>query len=88
MPPMFLVLLLSAIGSILISLKASHEILRLLAVGSAIFCSIYAFALAAWPIQLLIFLLILQLERLYPFRRAGEVILTLSSSDIAQKRRN
>jgi hypothetical protein len=34
--------------------------------------------LAPWPVQLLIFLLILQLERLYPFRRAGEVTLTIS----------
>ena len=80
MLPIFFILLAIAIGSILISRRASHEIPRLLAAGCAIFCSIYAFALAPWPIQVLIFLLILQLERLYPFRRVGEVIVTLSPS--------
>ncbi|MDP8966894.1 MAG: hypothetical protein M3O33_23480 [Cyanobacteriota bacterium] len=78
MLPLFLVLLVSALGSLLLSLRASHEIPRLLAAASAIFCSICGFALAPWPVQLLIFLLILQLERLYPLRRAGEVTLTVS----------
>jgi hypothetical protein len=77
--PMSLMLILTAIGSIFISLRASHELPRLLAIGSAIFCSILGFALAPWPIQVLIFLLILQLERLYPFRRIGEVPVILSS---------
>ena len=79
MLPMSLILLASALGSIFISLRASQEILRLLAIGSAFFFSIFGFAIAPWPIQLLIFLLILQMERLYPFRRAGEVPITLSS---------
>lgn len=78
--PMFLMLLVTAIGSIFISLRASHELLRLLAIGSAIFCSIFGFALAPWPVQLLIFLLILQLEKLYPFRRRGEVPVILDSN--------
>lgn len=77
--PMSLMLILTAIGSIFISLRASHELSRLLAIGSAIFCSILGFALAQWPIQLLIFLLILQVERLYPFRRTEEVPIILSS---------
>lgn len=77
--PMSVMLILTAIGSIFISLRASHELPRLLAIGSAIFCSILGFALAPWPIQLLIFLLILQIERLYPFRRTGEVPVILSS---------
>lgn len=81
MLPMFLVFLVSAVGSLLLSLRASHEIPRLLAAGSAIVCSICGFALAPWPVQLLIFFLILQLERLYPFRRAGEVTLTVSPPD-------
>ncbi|CAA9282161.1 hypothetical protein AVDCRST_MAG92-3619 [uncultured Coleofasciculus sp.] len=79
MIPMYLIFLASALGSIFIFLRASQEILRLLAIGCAIFCSIFGFALAPWPIQLLIFLLILQMERLYPFHRAGEVPVTLSS---------
>lgn len=64
----------------MVALRASHEIPRLLAVGSAILCSIFCFAMTPWPIQLLIFLLILQLERLSPFRRAGEVPITLFST--------
>ncbi len=79
MLPTFLILLVIAIGSILISFKVSHEIPKLLTLGSAIFCSIYGFALAPWPVQLLIFLLILQLERLYSFRRIGEVTVAISS---------
>lgn len=78
--PMSLMLLVTAIGSIFISLRASHELPRLLAIGSAIFCSILGFALAPWPIQLLIFLIILQLDKLYPWRRTGEVTVTLLSS--------
>lgn len=77
MLPMFLILLVSAVGSILISLRATHEIPRLLAAGSAILCSICGFAMAPWPVQVLIFLLILQLERLYPLGRVGEVPLTV-----------
>jgi hypothetical protein len=77
MLPLFLVLLVSAIGSILIYLRASHEISRLLALGSAIVCSLFAFAMAPWPIQLLIFLLILRLEWWYPFSRAVTVKLTV-----------
>ncbi|MBD0363687.1 MAG: hypothetical protein ICV55_13100 [Coleofasciculus sp. C3-bin4] len=66
MLPMFLILLVSALGSILVSLLASHEIPRILSVGSAIFCSLFGFAMAPWPVQLLIFILILRLELLYP----------------------
>jgi len=77
MLPLSLFLLISAVGSILISLRASHEIPRLLAAGSAILCSICGFAMAPWSVQVLIFLLILQLERLYPFRKVGEVPLTV-----------
>lgn len=80
MLPLFILLLISALGSIVISLRAAHEIPRLLAAGSAILCSICGFAMAPWPIQLLIFLLILQLERLYPFRKPGEVALTILPS--------
>ena len=75
MLPIFLILLVSAVGSILIYLRASHEIPRLLAAGSAILCSICGFAMAPWPVQVVIFLLILQLERLYPFGKVGEVLL-------------
>ena len=78
--PISLMLLVTAIGSIFLSLRASHELSRLLAICSALFCSIVGFALAPWPIQLLIFLMILQLDRLYPFRRRGEVTVTLLSS--------
>lgn len=78
MLPTFLLLLVSAIGSILISFRASHEIPKLLAGASAIFCSIYAFAMAPWPIQVLLLLLILQMERLYSIRRAGEVPIAIS----------
>ena len=77
--PMSMMLLVTAIGSIFIYLRASHELPRLLAIGSAIFCSIWGFALAPWPIQLLIFVMILQLEKLYPLRRRSEVTVMLSS---------
>lgn len=73
MLPMFFFLLVSAIGSIFIFIKATHEMPRLLAGGSAIFCGIWGFALAPWPVQLLILILVLQLERFYPFRKTGEV---------------
>jgi hypothetical protein len=79
MLPTFIFFLLSALGSILISLRASHEIPRILAGGSAIFCSLLGFALAPWPIQLLIFLLVLRLESWYPFRRVIPVKLTVPS---------
>lgn len=78
MLPLFFFLMLLAVGSILISLKASHEISRILAGGCAIFCGIFGFALAPWPIQLLIVALLLGLERMYPFRRLGEVRVTLA----------
>lgn len=77
--PLFFLLLAGALGSILIFLKASHELSRIIAVCSAIFCLICGFALAPWPVQLLIVLLLLGWERLYPFRRLGEVPITLSS---------
>lgn len=80
MLPLFIIFLVSALGSILVALRASHEIPRLLAVASAVLCSIFCFAMTPWPIQLLIFLLILQLERLSPFRRAGEVPIALFST--------
>ena len=78
MLPLFLLLLILACGSILISLKASHEISRILASGCAIFSLIFGFALAPWPIQLLIVALLLGVERLYPFRRLGAVPITLA----------
>lgn len=78
--PLSLLLLITAIGSIFISMRATQELPRLLAVGSALCCSIVGFALAPWPIQLLIFLMILQLERLYPIRRTSEVTVDLLSS--------
>jgi energy-coupling factor transporter transmembrane protein EcfT len=83
MLPIFIILLLGALGSILISRRASHEIPRLLAVGSAIFCSILGFAVSPWPLQLVIFILILRLEwiYLYPFKRLGSVPLTISPRD-------
>jgi hypothetical protein len=73
MLPMFSILLISAIGSIFICIKATHEMTRMLAGGSAIFCGIWGFALAPWPVQLLTLILVLQLERFYPFRKTGEV---------------
>lgn len=77
MLPLFFLLLLSAFGSILISRKASHEISRILAIGSTIFCLIFGFALAPWFIQLFIVVLLLGVERLYPFGRLGEVPVAL-----------
>lgn len=77
MLPMFFFLLVSAVASIFICLKATHEMPRMLAGGSAIFCAIWGFALAPWPVQMLILILVLQLERFYPFRRAGEVTVTI-----------
>jgi hypothetical protein len=78
MLPIYFLLFLCAFGSILISLKASHEISRIIAVGSAIFCLIFGFALSPWPIQLLIVGLLLTLERLYPFHRLGVVPVALT----------
>lgn len=78
MLPLFFLLLLVASGSILISLKASHEISRILAGGCAIFSLIFGFALAPWPLQLLIVIGLLVLERMYPFRRVGEIPVTLT----------
>ncbi len=78
MLPIYFLLLLCTFGSILISLKASHEISRIIAVGFAFFCLIFGFALSPWPIQLLIVTLLLSLERLYPLRRLGAVPVTLT----------
>ncbi|NEP30222.1 MULTISPECIES: hypothetical protein [Moorena] len=76
MLPLFLILLVTALGSILISWRVSHEIPRLLGVGSTIVCLIFGFAMAPWPVQVLMLLLILSLERFYPFSRtASEAIL-------------
>jgi len=83
MLPLFLLLLILAFGSLLILLKASHEISRILAAGCAILCLIFGFGLAPWPVQFLIVFLLLVLERLYPFRRLGEVPVIL----IPNKRR-
>lgn len=77
MLPMSFILLVSALGSIFICVKATHEMPRMLAGGSAIFCGIWGFAIAPWPVQLLILILVLQLERFYPFRKAGEVPVTI-----------
>ncbi|NEP13945.1 MAG: hypothetical protein F6K14_27835 [Symploca sp. SIO2C1] len=74
-----LILLLCAVGSILLFLRASHEVPRVLAVGSAILCLICGVAMAPWPIQLLVFLLILSLERLRPFKTAVSESLPISS---------
>lgn len=83
MLPLFFFLLILAFGSLLILLKASHEISRILAAGCGILCLIFGFALAPWPVQFLIVFLLLALERLYPFRRLGEVPVML----IPNKRR-
>lgn len=80
MLPTFLILLVSAIGSIWLSLRVSHEVSRVLAIGSAIFCLIFGFATAPWPIQLLIFLLILGSERFYPFRKTALQFVSLSDT--------
>lgn len=69
MPPPFLVLLVSAFGSILVSVRASHEIPRILAIGSAMFCLIFGFAMAPWMVQLPIFLVFLSWARPYRFVR-------------------
>lgn len=73
MLPIFLVLLVSGFVSILIALRGSHEVPRLLAFVCGIICSIGGFALAPWPIQVLIFLLILKLEWLSPITEAVTV---------------
>ncbi len=80
MLPTFLILLVSAIGSIWLSLRTSHEVPRVLAFGSATFCLIFGFALAPWPIQLVIFLLILRVERMYSLRKTALEFVTLSST--------
>lgn len=77
MLPMSFLLLVSALGSIFVCVKATHEMPRMLAGGSAIFCGIWGFAIAPWPVQLLILILVLQLERFYPFRKAGQVPVTI-----------
>lgn len=77
MLPIFFLLLIGAFGSILISLKASHEISRILATGFAIFCLIFGFAFAPWPVQLLIVLILLAVERRYSFRQFGEIPVAL-----------
>lgn len=77
MLPTYFILLVCAIGSILVFSRASHEIPRLLAVGSAVFCLIFGFAMAPWPIQLLICLLIFRLEWLYPYSKPGAVTLPI-----------
>jgi hypothetical protein len=86
MLPIYFILLACALGSILISLKASHEISRILAIGFAIFCLIFGFALAPWPIQLSIVVALLAWERIQPFRRLGEVSVTLPSNKRQAKR--
>ena len=78
MLPFFFFFVLVAFGSILLSLKASHEISRILAGSCAVFCLILGFALAPWFIQILIVIGLLVLERMYPFRRLGEVPVTLT----------
>lgn len=78
MLPIFLILLISAIASLWLSLRASHEVSRVLAIGSAIFCLIFGFAMAPWAIQVLIVLSLLAIERLYPFRKTAAEFVTLS----------
>ena len=80
MLPLFFFLVLLAFGSILLSLKASHEISRILAGSCAVFCLIFGFALAPWFIQVVIVIGLLVLERIYPLRRLGEVPVTLNSN--------
>jgi hypothetical protein len=65
MLPIFLMLVAVAVGSILIYVRAAHEISRLLAIAAALFCLIFGFAMAPWPIQMAVFGLILSLERVY-----------------------
>jgi hypothetical protein len=78
MLPIFFVLLVSALASILISIKVAHEVSRILAIGFAIFCLIFGFAFAPWPIQLLIVAVLLIWERRHPFRQLGEVPVVLN----------
>lgn len=80
MLPTFLILLISAIGSIWLSRRADHEVSRVLALSSAIFCLIFGFGLAPWPIQLLIFLLMLGLDRLYQLRKTAVEFVTISAA--------
>lgn len=59
--PIFpLILLLTAIGSIFIYQKASHEVTRMLAAGAAVVCLIWGFSIAHWSIHLLCLCLLLR----------------------------
>ncbi|MBW4650047.1 MAG: hypothetical protein KME06_15350 [Kastovskya adunca ATA6-11-RM4] len=67
MLPIFLVLLASALCGVGVLLRASHEISRLLAFGTVIICSIWAFTMAPWFIQVLILVAVLRMKRLHSF---------------------
>lgn len=65
MPPVFLILLATALGSVLACIKTSHEISRVLTAAIAITCLIGGLAIAPWQVQALVVLVLLGTERLY-----------------------
>lgn len=62
---MYLIALAVALGAILVFFKVSEDMWAVLALATALVFSIWGFALAPWPVQLLLVLIVLGWEHLY-----------------------
>lgn len=65
---MYLIAFSVALGALLVFLKVSEEIWTVLAAATALVFTIWGFALAPWPVQLLLVSLLFAWERLYLFK--------------------
>ena len=63
LPILTISLLMTALGSIILYQKTSHELSRLLAVCVAIVALVWSFAIAHWSINLVFLILLFQLKR-------------------------
>ncbi|AFZ35667.1 hypothetical protein Sta7437_2117 [Stanieria cyanosphaera PCC 7437] len=67
MIPMFpLLLLITALGSIILYLRTAHDIFGVLAVGTTIVCLIWGLIIAHWSIHLLALLALLFIRKPIP----------------------
>ncbi len=62
---MYLIALAVALGALLVFFTVSEDIWTVLAAATALVFSIWGFALAPWPVQLLLVSIVLGWERLY-----------------------
>lgn len=71
--PMFPILLIvTALGSVFLYLRTSHEIYGVLAIGTAIVCLIWGLVVAHWSIHVVTLLLLFKFKS--PLLKAVEVV--------------